>query len=43
VRNTDEETQNYPRQQIAGKTLSKYFVWHDWTDVVEEEMWAFIG
>jgi hypothetical protein len=38
-----EETNIYPRKQIAGKMLSKYSVWHDWTDVVEEEMWEFIG
>jgi hypothetical protein len=43
VRNIVEETNNYPREQIAGENISKYSVWHDWTDMVEEEMWAFIG
>jgi hypothetical protein len=43
VRKIVEETNNYPREQTAGKILSKYSVWHDRTDVVEEEMWALIG
>jgi hypothetical protein len=42
VRKIVKETNNYPREQIAGETLSKYSVWHDWMDVVEQ-MWAFIG
>jgi hypothetical protein len=29
VRKIVEETNNCPREQIAGKTLFKYSVWHD--------------
>lgn len=38
-----EETNNYARNKIAKKILSKRSTWHTWVDVTVEEITAFLG
>jgi hypothetical protein len=32
-----------PKKKIANKTVSRFSIWREWYDVVEEEMLAFLG
>ena len=37
------ETNAYAKEKIANKTVSRFSIWHEWYDVVEEEILAFLG
>jgi hypothetical protein len=43
IKKITAETNAYAKQKIASKTVSCFSIWHEWYDVVEEEMLAFLG
>ena len=43
IKKTTAETNVYAKEKIANKTVSHFSIWHEWYDVVEEEMLAFLG
>jgi len=43
IKKITAETNAYAKEKIANKTVSRFSVWHEWYDVVEEEMLAFLG
>jgi len=43
IKKITAETKAYAKEKIANKTLSRFSIWHEWYDVVEEEMLAFLG
>jgi hypothetical protein len=43
IKKITAETNAYAKEKIASKTVSRFSIWHEWYDVVEEEMLAFLG
>ena len=43
IKKITAETNAYAKEKIANKTVSRFSIWHEWYDVVEEEMLAFLG
>jgi hypothetical protein len=43
IKKITAETNVYVKGKIANKTVSHFSIWHEWYDVVEEEMLAFLG
>jgi len=43
IKKITAETIAYAKKKIANKTISRFSIWHEWYDVVEKEMLAFLG
>jgi hypothetical protein len=43
IKKITAETNACAKEIIANKTVSHFSIWHEWYDVVEEEMLAFLG
>jgi len=43
IKKITADTNAYAKEKIANKTVSRFSIWHEWYDVVEEEMLAFLG
>ena len=43
IKKITAETNTYAKEKIANKTVSRFLIWHEWYDDVEEEMLAFLG
>jgi hypothetical protein len=43
IKKITAETNAYAKEKIANKTVSRFSIWHECYDVVEEEMLAFWG
>jgi hypothetical protein len=43
IKKITAETNVYAKEKIANKTVPHFSIWHEWYDVVEEEMLAFLA
>jgi len=43
IKKITAETNTYAKEKIANKTVSCFSMCHEWYEVVEEEMLAFLG
>jgi len=43
IKKITAEANVYAKEKIANKTVSRFSIWHEWYDVVEEDMLAFLG